>query len=218
MPSEAVSLALAASVYPPALAAVIAIGRGKQVRLRVVLFVLAAYLTAFAIGVLLLVVFVDAGATGGLVSTPSAGVYLLAGAALLGLGGWLARGRARLDRRHAGRGPSRVERYLQSWRGVLALGVTLYVVPSPIFVGATKSIADTNASTPRELAYLAATIVIMLWLIELPMVLLLAFPAPGVSLLEAVNGWFARHGRLVAALAAATLGAYLIVVGLVELL
>jgi hypothetical protein len=39
---EAVSLALAASIYPPALAAVIALGRGVEVRLRVVLFVIAA--------------------------------------------------------------------------------------------------------------------------------------------------------------------------------
>jgi hypothetical protein len=40
MPPEAVSLALAASIYPPALTAVIALGRGVEVRLRVVLFVI----------------------------------------------------------------------------------------------------------------------------------------------------------------------------------
>ncbi len=50
MPAEAVSLALAASIYPPALAVVIALGRGTQVRLRVLLLVVAAFFTVLLTG------------------------------------------------------------------------------------------------------------------------------------------------------------------------
>jgi hypothetical protein len=59
MPPEAVSLALAASIYPPALAAVIALGRGVEVRLRVVLFVIAAYCTVLVTGALMLFLFTN---------------------------------------------------------------------------------------------------------------------------------------------------------------
>ena len=57
MPPEAISLALAASIYPPAVAAVIALGRGTEVRLRVFLLVGTAMLTVFVTGAAMLLVF-----------------------------------------------------------------------------------------------------------------------------------------------------------------
>jgi hypothetical protein len=39
MPSQTIALALGASIYPPAVAAVIALGRGADVRPRVLSFV-----------------------------------------------------------------------------------------------------------------------------------------------------------------------------------
>ena len=53
MPPQALELALAASIYPPAVVAVIALGRGPQLSSRVVVFVLAAALITFALGVLM---------------------------------------------------------------------------------------------------------------------------------------------------------------------
>jgi hypothetical protein len=221
MPSEAISLALAASIYPPAIAVIIALGRGSDVRLRVFLLVVAAWLTVFITGSLMLLLFEDLGATSQQQRTVGSALYIVGGAALL----WLA---VRL--RHPGpakpkkesepskTGPSRTERYLESRRLVLLLGVILYVLPSPIYVGAVKAIADTKASAPQELLYLAVTVLIMLWLIEIPMLVLLAFPLGGSAALESINAWFARNGRLVAVIAAAATGAYLIGVGLVELL
>ena len=78
---------------------------------------------------------------------------------------------------------------------MLALGFILYVVPSPIFVGAVKVLADTSASDGQKLIYLVQLLLIMLWLIELPMLILIAFPARGVVALERTNAWFAGHGR-----------------------
>ena len=64
MLAQAFALALAASIYPPAVAAVIALGRGSQVRSRVAIFVLAAVAITYASGTLMLFVLVELGATG----------------------------------------------------------------------------------------------------------------------------------------------------------
>jgi|SRR5271166_3038256 len=222
MPAETLSLALAASIYPPALAVVIALGRGADVRLRVVLLVIAAYLTTLVTGSLMLFLFTELGATSAQVRTPSAVLYLLGGIVVLWLAARLRRPREQPERADgrpgAVRSPSRTDRYLESRRLVLLLGVILYVVPSPIFVGAVKSIADTKASSGTQLAYLAVALLVMLWLIELPMLALIVAPARSVVVLEEVNAWFARHGRALASTAATAVGVYLIVVGLVELI
>lgn len=215
MPTEAISLALAASIYPPALAAVIALGRGEEVRVRVVLFVLAAYLTAFCTGTLVLFLFVEVHLERAHIATPSAALYIAAGAALLVLAARAHRapGRAPSHTPHS----SRTERYLRSRRLVIALGFVLYVIPSPIFAGAVKAIADTDASSGEKLVYLAQTLLIMLWLIELPMLILIAFPQRGVLALERTNAWFREHGRTMLVLVLSLLGLYLLVVGVVDL-
>jgi hypothetical protein len=215
MPPEAVSLALAASIYPPALAAVIALGRGVEVRLRVVLFVIAAYFTVLVTGALMLFLFDELGASRSELITPTAGLYVAGGSLLLFGATRLRREPARASAPHTG--SSRIDRYLQSRWLVVALGVILYVVPSPIFAGAVKAIADTNATAGQELAYLAQMLLLMLWLIELPMLMLIAFPKHSAGALERVNAWFAAHGRRLLVFASGGLGVYLIVVGVVEL-
>jgi hypothetical protein len=233
VPPEALSLALAASIYPPAVAIVIALGRGADVRLRVFLFVIAALATVFVTGALMLFLFVELGATGQHHRTPSAALSVAIGVALLGVAAWLYRkgpGASQTDPLEQRRGDpsreggppsrngrSRTERYMENRRLVLLLGVIVYVLPSPIYVGAVKAIADATHSTTQELAYLAVIVVLMLWMVEVPMLMLLAFPRRSVSLLERVNAWFHRHGRLLAVVAAAGAGVYLIVAGLVGL-
>jgi hypothetical protein len=215
MPPEALSLALAASIYPPALAAVIALGRGSDVRLRVLLLVAAAYITVLVTGALILFLFTETGLTSKQARTPSAALYVLGGVVLL----WLATRLRRPPTRAAGPSgvPSRSARYLGSRRLVVLLGVILYVVPSPIYLGALKAIADTHAAAVQQLSYLLLTLVVMLWIIELPALLVIVYPARGARVLERVNAWFAQHWRALATAAALGTGAYLIVVGLMEL-
>jgi hypothetical protein len=215
MPSEAVSLALAASIYPPALAVVIALGRGTEVRLRVLLLVIGAFFTVLVTGSLMLLLFTEVGPSSKPARTASAGLYIAAGAALIGLAVRLRNRDPAAPKTDAG--PSKTDHYLESARLVFVLGMVLYVIPSPIYVGVVKAIADTQASTAQQLVYLVEALLIMLWMIEIPMLLLLAFPARGSRVLEGINGWFARNGRLVAVLVAAGAGLYLIGVGLVEL-
>ncbi len=194
---------------------VIALGRGREVKLRAVLFVIGCYLTVFAVGVVILLVFKEAGATSKQVRTPSAGLYIAGGVALLLLALWLRRSGARPKPQRQS-GPSKTDRYLESRWGILVLAVILYIVPSPIFVGGVKAIVDTHASTAQQIGYLAQMLVIMLWLIELPILMLILLRDRGVGVLERVNAWFASHGRALAVAAASGIGAYLLIVGMVE--
>jgi len=226
MPTEALVLALAASIYPPAVAAVIALGRGEDVRPRVFVFVLASLLVTYAVGALILYALVELGATGSHHLTPGAGVDIALGVLLLLLALRLYRRRSRRttakSRAHAGEEHpngerSKIERYLESRRLAFVLGIVLYVLPSPIYIGAVKAVADANTSTTAELTALVVVVAIMLWMIELPMLMLLAFPVRATDTLEAINLWFARNGRTVAILVAAAAGVYLIAKGISEL-
>jgi hypothetical protein len=108
MPPQALALALAASIYPPAVAAVIALGRGSQVRSRVFAFVLAATTVTYASGTLMLFVLSDLGATGPGHHTPSAALDLALGVLLIGLAARLRR--KQRNPAKPGGPPPRVER------------------------------------------------------------------------------------------------------------
>ncbi len=239
MPAQALALAFAASIYPPAVVAVIALGKGEQVRSRVFAFVAAAVLVTYAIGTLLLFLLEDLGATGSRHLTPSAALDLGLGLLLLALAlrlrhKQLAQGRQKgLERRAANGGSStnepsteqatkksasKIERYLESRRLAFVLGITLYVLPSPIYIAAVKEVSDASLSTGGKLVALLVCVAIMLWLIELPMLALVLFPARASGSLEQINAWFTRNGRLLAMIACAGAGAYLSVKGLVNLI
>jgi hypothetical protein len=220
MPSQALALALAASIYPPAVAAVIALGRGAEVRSRVFAFVLAAGLVTYAVGALILYALVELGATGSHHLTPGAALDVALGVLLMLLA-------LRLHRRRpdpaaaaapAGATPSKIERYLESRRLAFVLGIVLYVLPSPIYIGAVKAIADANLSTSGELAALVGVVAVMLWMVELPMLMLLLVPERAAGALERINLWFARNGRSLGIVAAVAVGIYLIVKGLHQLI
>jgi hypothetical protein len=215
MPPQALALALAASIYPPAVLAVIALGRGSQVRSRVLAFVLAAAAVTYVVGTVALFLLDEIGATGPHHLTPSAALDLALGVLLLG---FAVRLRRKQPAQAKPKGSSKIERYLQSRRLAFVLGLTLYVLPSPIYLAAVKEISDAKLSTSGKLLGLLVTVAVMLWLIELPMLALLVVPSRASTSLEQINAWFTRNGRLLAVLACAAAGAYLIVKGLVNLI
>lgn len=218
MPSQALALAFAASIYPPAVAAVIALGRGQQLRSRVFAFVLAAFLTTYAMGTVMLFLLEELGATSTTSRSASAAIDLALGVLLIALAVRLHGKRPDPDADpQAPSVPSKIDRYLESRRLAFVLGITLYIIPSPIYIGAVKAIADAKLSTSNELLDLTVTVAVMLWLIEVPMMLLLIVPDRAERALDETNRWFARNGRTVAIVASAAAGAYLAIKGLVDL-
>jgi Sap, sulfolipid-1-addressing protein len=221
MPAQALELALAASIYPPALLAIIALGRGPQLKSRVFVFVLGALLVTYALGVLMLVVLDELGATGPDHWAPSSAFDLLLGVVLIGVAVYLRRKRSdapdSTDPATQSE-PSKIARYLESRRLAFVLGLTLYVLPSPIYIAAAKTIADAQLAKGSELLALAVTVAVMLWLIEVPMLMLLAIPDRASGLLERTNLWFSQHRRQLGVIISAGVGAYLIVKGLADLI
>jgi len=218
MPPDALALALAASIYPPAVAAVIALGRGPQLRLRLLTFTSAAFFVTYAAGVLMLFVLQELGATSHSSISASAGVEIAIGAALLALGAHLYRGRARGENvAPESSGTSKIDRYLASSRLAAVLGVTLYLLPSPFYIAAVKSIADAQLARGSELLALLAVVASMLWIIELPMLMLVLAHDRAERALDGANRWFAANGRSVAIAACAAAGAYLIAHGVARL-
>ena len=178
-------------------------------------FVLAAALITYTVGAIVLFLLDGVGATGPHHLTPSAALDLTFGVLLLGLAVRL-RGKQRAPSKP--KAPSKIERYLQSRRLAFVLGITLYVLPSPIYIAAVKEISDASLSTSAKLVGLLVTVAVMLWLIELPMLALVLFPPRASSSLERINAWFTRNGRLLAVIACAGAGAYLAIKGLVDLI
>jgi hypothetical protein len=218
LPSQALALALAASIYPPAVAAVIALGRGQQLRSRVFAFVLAAFLITYAMGTVMLFLLEELGATATTSRSASAAIELALGVLLIALAVRLQVKRPAPDADpQAPGGPSKIDRYLESRRLAFVLGLTLYIIPSPIYIGAVKAITDAKLSTSSELLDLAVVVAVMLWLIEIPMLLLSIVPGYAERALDQTNRWFARNGRTVAIAASAAAGAYLAIKGLVDL-
>ena len=218
MPADTLALAFAASIYPPAVAAVIALGRGPRLRSRVFAFVAAAFLTTYLVGAVILLLFEEIGATSSSDISLSAGVNIALGVLLLALAVRLQRRRPDPDApSKPSSGTSKIDRYLQNPRLAALLGVTLYIAPSPIYIGAVKSIADAKISRGSELLDLVAVVAVMLWLIEVPMLILLLLPARAERALDSTNRWFAANGRTVAIVAAVAVGAYLVIKGLVHL-
>jgi hypothetical protein len=220
MPANALALAFGASIYPPAVAAVIALGRGSQLRSRVFAFVAAAFLVTYASGTIMLFLLEELGATSPSHLTASAGLDVVLGVLLIALAVRLYVRRPKPSSRATASQPSgtsKIDRYLKSRRLAALLGITLYIVPSPIYIGAVKAIADAKLATASELVDLVVIVAVMLWMIELPMLCLLLAPEPAERALEQTNRWFAAHGRTVATIAAAAAGGYLLIKGVAGL-
>lgn len=220
MPTNAVALAVAASIYPPAVAAVIALGRGPQLRSRVCAFVAAAFLITYASGAVMLLVLEELGVTATSDHTASAGIELALGVLLIALAIRLkvrTSGPNSTGESSKGSRPSKLDRYLKSRRLAAGLGITLYIVPSPIYTGSVTAIANAKLSKASELLDLVAIVAVMLWLVELPMLWLLLAPEPAGRALGHTNRWFVAHGRTIAMIASAAAGAYLIITGLADI-
>jgi hypothetical protein len=98
------------------------------------------------------------------------------------------------------------------------LGITLYALPSPQYIGAVKALADANLRKGNEMIALAVMVAVMLWMVELPTLMLLVAPERATRTLDTVNGWFAGRGRQIVVLLLAGIGGYLTLNGLLHLL
>lgn len=218
---EAIPLALAAAVNPPAILALILLLSGKHPQRLVLGFLAGAATAVIGIGLIGLLALTASGATGGDSRSASAGADLVLGLALVGLSAWAWRRRAHPPPEPDGADdPGRLarlsDRAARSVRWAFALGLIMYLF-SPAYFAAVKAIAYSDSSTTGQLLAVLISAACTLLLVEIPAVWLLVRPDGVRATLERIRDWLATHSWTVVAVVAAAAGAWLLLNALADL-
>ena len=216
--AEIIPLAIAAAVYPTLLAGVIVLlARDKPVAM-LAAFLAGGVLISVTAG--LIIVF----ALGGSVSTKnqrsaSPTIDLIAGVLSIALAAVLWR---RASGNHTARakkpkeGPSWTQRTLGEGSVWAAFGAGLFLnLPGIWYLDALKDISKANASTAATIGAVLLFIVIMFALAELPLVGYVVDPDGTQVRVQSFQGWMSSHAMTVAIWAAALIGVYLTIKGIV---
>ena len=184
--AEGIPLALAASVYPPAIAVLIYyLGRDSPRRLFLAFFV-GAFAMTFIVGVsgMLLLTGTDVNPKGH--PAPSAGLNIALGVLLISAAHAVVR---RSRNRSDVQKPARQRR--TSTSSAALLGVLMYA-PSLFYLSAIKKVADADPSLPAALLSALILTICVLLAVEIPVGLYLLFPDATDARLKAVNSWLRR--------------------------
>jgi len=227
-------LALEAAIYPTLIAAVvILLAQPQRVKL------LAAYLAGgltISVGLGLALVFAaqpaleKQGSKSGLSWTTDlaiGGLALLLAVALATRADERARRRlaARKAHRAEGRPPKPEQEDREPWSQRLLAGGSAPIVflaalainlPGAAYLVGLKDIAAGHHSTGTDIALVVGFNAIMFALAEIPLAGLLIAPERTETLVLRANDWFSRNGRTIAMVICLTLGAFLVVRGIVN--
>lgn len=99
---------------------------------------------------------------------------------------------------------------------IVGLGL-LIGSPSPLYLASLHSIAKGNPGHAAVLFDVFVLAAIVLLMAELPVVFYLFAPGRTTAILKGVNGWLARHGRVIALTVAGIVGTYFVISGVVHL-
>ena len=100
--------------------------------------------------------------------------------------------------------------------GLYLFGAAMYI-PSIFYLTATHEVAKSHPGVvPTGLALLLITVIVLLF-VEVPILLYVLAPDRTARILGGWNAWLSRHARTIIVVAAAVIGAYLLVTGIVDL-
>jgi Sap, sulfolipid-1-addressing protein len=220
--AEIIPLAFAAAVYPPLLAGIIILlARDKPVAM-LVAFMAGGMLVTFVLGLLIVFVLGDWLSNRSQNST-SPIVDIVIGVLSL-VGAFVLHQRIRERERGVVRaakkpkdGPSRTQVMLNEgtpWAAFVA-GLILNL-PGIWYLDALKDIAQSNPSTATVIVEILVFIVIMFVLAELPLIGYMVAPEATQLRVASFQAWMSRNGRTVGMWAAALIGLYLLIKGIVN--
>jgi protein-S-isoprenylcysteine O-methyltransferase Ste14 len=214
--SEALPLALAAAVYPPALLVLLLLMGAERPRPRVVAYFGGAALVTIGAGLVALAVLDGAGLTRPDSRSTSGWVAVVLGLALLALAAWAWR-RARRPAPAVAPAPGRIAtwsgRAVTSRRWAFVLGLAMYL-PSPLYLLAVKEIGDSgDTDAAKVLAVLICALAVLLF-VELPLLAAILRPDAVEPGLRRVSGWLGRRGWQIVAVLALAAGMYALAQGL----
>jgi hypothetical protein len=218
---ELIPLALAAAVYPALLAGIIVLLSRDEPVAMLAAFTAGGMLVTFVLGLLIVLVLGDALSTKSQKSASPVvdivvGVLSLVGAAVL---------YRRIRERDRGvvraskqkDGPSRTQLMLREggpW-AAFAAGLILNL-PGIWYLDFLKDLAETNPSPATVIWQILAFMVIMFSLAEIPLIGYLIAPEATQARVAAFQAWMSKHGMTVGMWAAALLGVYLTIKGIVN--
>jgi Sap, sulfolipid-1-addressing protein len=217
-----IPLALAAAVYPPLLAGIIVLlARDKPVAM-LGAFLAGGVLVTFVLG-LLIVLVLGAWLSNRSQNSASPVVDIVVGVLSLVVAAVLYR---RIRERERGvvraskkqkEGPSRTQQMLNEGTPWAAFAAGLILnLPGIWYLDALKDIAQTNPSVTTVIVEILVFIVIMFVLAELPLIGYMVAPEATQVRVAAFQAWMSRNGRTVGMWAAALIGAYLTIKGIVN--
>jgi hypothetical protein len=209
--AAAVPLALAACVYPPAIAVLIYyLGRDSAKRL-VLAYYAGAFAMTFVVGVVGILALTGTDVNPKQHPAPSAGLDIALGVAMLGAAIAVARRKRPQPKEEK---PSKQRK--TSALGAVLLGVAMYA-PSLFYLAAMKQVADANPSAVAAvLSALLLTLCVLLF-IEIPITLYLLFPGATDTKLRAFDAWLHRNGRTLLIWGFTIGGLYMLATGIYRL-
>jgi hypothetical protein len=215
MPVQAIPLALAASLYPLGIAALLLLTQAARARSKVAVFLAAAVACTLPIGFVVVFALHGIGLDQDSKRSASYGLRLAIGVVLLVAALVVARWPPRPHNK-----PSRVTRLAREGglTGVLVAGVALYVLPSPVYLAALEVVGSTKLDTAARAAWVLVVVALVLITVELPVLLFLLAPGWTVPRLRALDAWLGRNARTLLAMVLGVIGLWEFIDGLVGLL
>jgi Sap-like sulfolipid-1-addressing protein len=225
--SRVLLFALTASINPTLVAATTVMLLLPSPKKLMFGYLLGAYMTSITIGCVIVLSLGQSGAVSTTQNTVNPGLDLAIGALLLVIGFVLGTGRDRRYReRRAQKRARRDPKKTPRWQEALGKGnprVTFVVgalltLPGASYLAALDSIHKLNYGTVEEVLLVVLVNLIMLMLIEVPLLSFTIAPKWTPAALERTKAWFGRHGHTAAFIAVTTIGALLVIQGVVTLI
>ena len=220
--ADIIPLALAAAVYPPLLAGIIILlARDKPVAM-LAAFMAGGMVVTFVLGLLIVLVLGD-WLSNRSQNSSSPIVDIVIGILSL-LGAFLLHRRIRERERGVVRvakkpkdGPSRTQLMLNEGTPWAAFAAGLILcLPGIWYLDALKDIAQSDPSTATVFVDILVFMVVMFVLAELPLIGYMVAPEATQLRVASFHAWMGRNGRTVGMWAAALIGAYLLIKGIVN--
>jgi len=215
MPVQAIPLALAASLYPLGIAALLLLTEAVRARSKVAVFLAGAVACTLPIGFLVVFALHGIGLDQDSKRSASYGLRLAIGVVLLVAALAIARWSPKPHNK-----PSRVIRLTREGGliGVFVAAIALYVLPSPVYLAALEVVGSTKLDTAARAGWVLIVVALVLVTVEVPVLLFLLAPGSTVPRLRALDGWLGRNARTLLAMVLAAIGLWEVIDGVVGLL
>jgi hypothetical protein len=216
MPVQAIPLALAASLYPLGIAALVLLTEAVRPRAKLAVFLAGAAACVLPTGFIVVFALHGAGLQLDSKETARDGLRLALGVVLMVAALVIAR-RPRRPQDHQ---PSRAMRLARQGGlpAVLVAAIVLYVLPSPVYLAALQVVGTTKMDTAAMAVWVVIVVALVLITVEIPVLLFLLAPGWTVPRLQAVNTWLGRNGHRLLVAVVGLIGLWVFIDGLAGLL